>query len=170
MGTPEEEVIQGFERSAGMYGLSPSYGRIYGVLYFSDNKLTLDELSDKSDFAKSTVSDAINDLENLHFVERIPSDDPTRKVYFKAREDFEEILQELIDEKFQKEADLMLDAIKSSKNKVDAKNNPEKYRKLEKLEKTYSKGQKYMNLFTKLNPHHLIDVAEKFLGLTGRDS
>lgn len=170
MENPEEEVVQAFERSAELYGMSPSYGRIYGVLYFSEEDVTLDELSDKSGFAKSTVSNSMNDLENLMLVERIPSKDSTRKVYFRAREDFEEIMQDLIEKKFQKEAELMLEAIESSKSKVDSSKQPEKYRKLKNLEKMYSKGQKYMNLFTKLNPHHVINVAEKFLGLSGKDS
>lgn len=170
MDRPEEDVLEAFESISELYGISPSHGRIYGILYFSDEALTLDELSERSGFAKSTVSNAVNNFENLNLIERRPSNDSTRKVFFEAREDFEQIMEELITEKFEEEIDIMLEAIKESKSKVDKEEIPEKFDKLEKLEDNYRRGRKYVKLFKSVNPAKLRKLKGKVPGLSGKDS
>lgn len=168
MKKPEEDIIKAFEDAAELYGISPSHGRIYGSLYFSGEKMTLDELSEETGFAKSTVSNSMNDFENLNFVERKPSKDSTRKVYFEAREDFENVMEELVKEKFQEEIDIMLEAIEKSKQKMDP--DSERYRRAEKLEKVYKRGQLFTTLLEKVGLSRLSALAEKVPGVSGKDS
>ncbi|WP_423746585.1 hypothetical protein V5735_20210 [Haladaptatus sp. SPP-AMP-3] len=61
-----EEVVEAMAQSADIYGLKRSYGRLYGILFFADEPLSLDELVDESEYAKSTVSTAMQKMNRLH--------------------------------------------------------------------------------------------------------
>jgi len=65
-----EQFASGCARAAGMYGLNPLMGRLYGVLFLSAEPLTLDALSEQVGAAKSTVSVAIRKLAGAHMVRR----------------------------------------------------------------------------------------------------
>ncbi|MFC7079336.1 GbsR/MarR family transcriptional regulator [Halorussus caseinilyticus] len=65
-----DEVIDSFEHSAEIYGLNRSYGRLYGILFFAGGPVSLDELVEESGYAKSTVSTAMKQMEQLHLVYR----------------------------------------------------------------------------------------------------
>jgi len=65
-----EQFAAGFARVAGMYGQTPTLGRLYGVLFLSAEPLTLDALCEAVGAAKSTVSVAIRKLETAKLVRR----------------------------------------------------------------------------------------------------
>jgi len=65
-----EEMSSSFARAAGVYGMNPLLGRLYGVLFFSPEPLTLGDLAEAVGSAKSTVSVAMRKLEGAKIVQR----------------------------------------------------------------------------------------------------
>ena len=47
-----EEVIEALARSADVYRLKRSYGRLYGILFFAEEPLSMDDLAERSEYAK----------------------------------------------------------------------------------------------------------------------
>nr|WP_252718679.1 helix-turn-helix domain-containing protein [Haloarcula sp. CBA1122] len=58
------------EQSAEVYGLSRSAGRIYGVLYFASDPLSIPELVEETGYAKSTVSNVTRTLSRIGLIHR----------------------------------------------------------------------------------------------------
>ncbi|PHQ46077.1 transcriptional regulator, partial [Halorubrum sp. C3] len=75
-----ERVIESMEQSAEVYGLSRSAGRIYGVLYFSEEPLSIPELVDETGYAKSTISNVTRTLTRIGMIHRRSSEGGGRRV------------------------------------------------------------------------------------------
>ncbi|MFB6176837.1 MAG: GbsR/MarR family transcriptional regulator, partial [Halobaculum sp.] len=91
-----EKIVEAMERSAEIYGLNRSYGRLYGLLFFADEPVSLDELVAESGYAKSTVSTAMKDMERLHLVYRRSIPGEGKKAFFEAERDFWTVFQEFL--------------------------------------------------------------------------
>jgi DNA-binding transcriptional regulator GbsR (MarR family) len=79
-----EEVIEAMARSMEIYGANRSYGRLYGILLFAEDPLSLDTLTEESGYAKSTVSTAMKTFERLYLVHRRAIPGEGKKAYFEA--------------------------------------------------------------------------------------
>jgi len=75
------------ERSAEVYGLSRSAGRVYGVLYFSTDPLSIPELVEETGYAKSTISNVTRKLTRIGLVQRRSSSGGGRRVRFAPETD-----------------------------------------------------------------------------------
>lgn len=99
------------ERSAAEYGLPRSCGRLYGVLFFAEEPLSLDDLADRSGYAKSTVSDITRTLEDLYLVRQTSAPAGGRRSYFEAERDLWYAFQKVIQESGQREVTIMQRAL-----------------------------------------------------------
>lgn len=61
--------IQGIAKNMSLYGVTPSIGRLYGVLYFSDDPMTLDDMADTLKMSKTSMSTSVRTLADLKMVE-----------------------------------------------------------------------------------------------------
>lgn len=91
-----EEVIESLERSAEAYGLSRSAGRVYGVLYFSAEPLSIPELVEQTGYAKSTISNVTRKLTRVGMVRRRSSSGGGRRVQFEPETDLWFMLQDVL--------------------------------------------------------------------------
>lgn len=64
-----EEFIQGISKNMSLYGITPSIGRLYGVLYFSEDPMTLDDMSEALKMSKTSMSTGIRALADMRMVE-----------------------------------------------------------------------------------------------------
>ena len=64
-------MISALAQSMVIYGVTPSIGRIYGVLYFSSEPLTLDEIKDQVAMSKASVSNGIRELLETDMVTKV---------------------------------------------------------------------------------------------------
>ncbi|MDE3074572.1 MAG: hypothetical protein KGJ86_04015, partial [Chloroflexota bacterium] len=80
-------------RAAGVYGLSPLFGRLYSTLLLAPQPMTLDQLAQAAGAAKSTVSVALRNLERYQVARRewVRGD---RRDFYVARTDFAAIMQD----------------------------------------------------------------------------
>lgn len=80
-------VISAVAQAMVIYGVTPSVGRIYGVLYFAREPMTLDELKDEVAMSKASVSNGIRELMETEMVTKVWKKGE-RKDHFIAEKDF----------------------------------------------------------------------------------
>ncbi|ARI78116.1 GbsR/MarR family transcriptional regulator [Halobacillus mangrovi] len=82
-----EQFIQVIAKNMNLYGVTPSIGRLYGVLYFSGEPMTLDDMREALEMSKTSMSTGVRALSDMKMVE--PSfKKGVRKDLYKSEEDW----------------------------------------------------------------------------------
>ncbi|MBN9655860.1 GbsR/MarR family transcriptional regulator [Halobacillus sp. GSS1] len=82
-----EQFIQVIAKNMSLYGVTPSIGRLYGVLYFSQDPMTLDDMREALEMSKTSMSTGVRALSDMKMVE--PSfKKGVRKDLYKSEEDW----------------------------------------------------------------------------------
>ncbi len=159
-----EEVIEAMERSAEVYGLSRSYGRLYGLLFFADGPVSLDALVEESGFAKSTVSTAMQSMQRMHMVHRRSIPGEGKKAFYEAERDFWTVIQEFLRREVQREIDTMTRSLDEAETRLEAADDARADRDLEKvreLQGTYRRSQQLVNLLTSASIDRLAALVNR---------
>ncbi|WP_276271859.1 GbsR/MarR family transcriptional regulator [Haloarcula litorea] len=162
-----ETVIAAMERSAETYGMNRSYGQLYGILFFADDPVSLDELVAASGYAKSTVSSAMQSLERLHLVHRRSIPGEGKKAFYEAERDFWTVLQELLRREVQYEIDTMTSALAEAEETLSDADSEQAERDLEKirqLERMYEHSDRIVSLLTSTSIDRLAGVVDRLRG------
>ncbi|MFB6202922.1 MAG: GbsR/MarR family transcriptional regulator [Candidatus Nanohaloarchaea archaeon] len=163
---PEEKVIRAMEESAEVYGMRKSYARVYGTLYFSPGDQTMDQIAEETGYSKSTVSEALNKLEDVHFVHSRKKEGEGKTRFYTAEENFEKAFKEFLDDQVSREMDIMMDAIEDAREEAIEGSRTE--RKIENLEKMYRRSEKIVTLLKKIptgsNFSGLLEPLKKAIG------
>ncbi|GAA0447855.1 MAG: GbsR/MarR family transcriptional regulator [Bacillota bacterium] len=64
-----EKFIQVIAKNMNLYGITSSVGRLYGVLYFADQPMTLDDMRDALEMSKTSMSTGVRSLSDMKMVE-----------------------------------------------------------------------------------------------------
>ncbi|MFC4451629.1 GbsR/MarR family transcriptional regulator [Halorussus aquaticus] len=156
-----EEVIEAMARAAEVYGIKPSYGRLYGLLYFADEPLSLDRLADESDYAKSTVSTATSAMERYHFVHRRSIPGEGKKAYYEAETDLWHVFQQLLNQEVRSEVRIMtraLDEAAETLRDADSERAERDLQKVEKLQGVYEKADRALTVLTSSSLDRITDL------------
>ena len=65
-----ERVIETIAQNIHLYGLTPSAGRQYGTLFFHEEPMTLDDMTEELGMSKTSMSTSVRALADLKLVER----------------------------------------------------------------------------------------------------
>jgi DNA-binding transcriptional regulator GbsR (MarR family) len=65
-----ERIIESIAQNIHLYGLTPSAGRQYGTMFFHNEPLTLDDMTEKLGMSKTSMSTSVRALSDLKLVER----------------------------------------------------------------------------------------------------
>lgn len=65
----KEKFIQIIAKNMSLYGITPSVGRLYGVLYFENEPMTLDGMRDALEMSKTSMSTGVRSLTDMKMVE-----------------------------------------------------------------------------------------------------
>lgn len=158
-----ETVIEAMEHSADIYGLNRSYGRLYGILFFADEPVSLDELVEKSGYAKSTVSSAMTDMQQLHMVYRRSISGEGKKAFYEAERDFWTFIQEFLRSQVQREVTVMSRALADAEETLadaDGERAEQDLQRVRKMERMYSRSQELLTLLTSSSVEGLIGLIE----------
>ena len=82
-----ELLIQALGRQSSFWGLGKTAGEIFGLLYFNEAPLSLEEVAEGLQQTKGNISVAVRQLEQLGMVKR-SWQKGSRRVYFEAETDF----------------------------------------------------------------------------------
>jgi DNA-binding transcriptional regulator GbsR (MarR family) len=168
----EETVIDAFARSAEVYGASRSLGRLYGELFFADEPLSLDELVDRSGYAKSTVSTAMSTLERFHLVQRRSLQGEGKRAFFEAERDFWYVVREFLQNEVRREVTVMTRALDEAAEQLAEADGDRAERDLERVEQlrsVYGRSERYLDLLASTPVDRLRSLLDRGLGRTSDD-
>lgn len=67
----KEQFIQSIAKNMNLYDITPSIGRLYGALYFSDAPMTLDNMREALGMSKTSMSTGVRTLQDMKMVEPV---------------------------------------------------------------------------------------------------
>ncbi|WP_049985219.1 GbsR/MarR family transcriptional regulator [Halobellus rufus] len=156
-----ERIIESMEQSAEVYGLSRSAGRIYGVLYFSKEPLSIPDLVEETGYAKSTISNVTRTLTRIGLIHRRSSEGGGRRVHYSAEREIWIILQDVFQQYIQREVQTTLRTIQRAQAQLPDDNETELER-IEELRETYEDFQEIVTLASNLTAAELREALESY--------
>lgn len=160
-----EDVIESMERSAEVYGLSRSAGRVYGVLYFSTEPLSIPELVEETGYAKSTISNVTRKLTRIGLIRRRSSSGGGRRVRFAPETDIWFVVQDVFQQYLAREmtsAQRTLDKALDRLENIDGEDAQSDSAQIEELQQTYAELQRLLELSTDHSTTELVEAIEQY--------
>lgn len=93
-----EDIAEAYSDICESFGLNPVVGKIYDSLFFSDRALSLEEISKRTGYSKSTVCSCIKSAERFFDIERFKKPG-SKKVYFVCQHNLSLILNRFVSER-----------------------------------------------------------------------
>ncbi|WP_256289432.1 GbsR/MarR family transcriptional regulator [Halobellus inordinatus] len=157
-----ERVIESMEQSAEVYGLSRSAGRIYGVLYFAEEPLSIPTLVEATGYAKSTVSNVTRKLSRLGLIHRRSSDGGGRRVRFEAEREVWFIIQDVFQQYIDREIQASLRTLQRAEGQLPAEGRSHEAERIQDLRDTYEDLQEIVALTSGLSVSELREALEAY--------
>lgn len=157
------EVVDALANSAEIYGAKPSYGRLYGILYFAREPLSLDELAERSGYAKSTVSTTMSTLERFQLVRRRSIPGEGKRAYYEAEEDLWSACQQFLNQVVRREIETMTRALEQAEAELEASDGDQAAADLERVRSMldmYEQAELFLELFRQRPPAELQQLGE----------
>ncbi|GIO38099.1 HTH-type transcriptional repressor GbsR [Paenibacillus antibioticophila] len=106
------KVIDAIAQTMDLYGVNYSYGQLYGIMFFEDRPMTLEEMQQSMNMSKSNMSYAVRSLVDSKMVTKLDEKD-VRKDLYAAETDFFKAFQAFFATKLQREIDVMRGALET---------------------------------------------------------
>lgn len=104
------QVIDAIAETMDLYGVNYSFGQLYGIMFFEDRPMTLEEMQLSMNMSKSNMSYAVRALTESKMVAKLKEKDDRKDLYV-AETDFFKTFQSFFAAKLQREIDVMVSAI-----------------------------------------------------------
>ncbi|WP_251344270.1 GbsR/MarR family transcriptional regulator [Haloplanus halophilus] len=162
-----EEVIESMERSAEVYGLSRSAGRVYGVLYFAPEPLSIPELVEETGYAKSTISNVTRKLTRIGLIRRRSSGGGGRRVQFEPVTDLWVVVQDVFQQYVAREMGTTRRTLDRARTRLDGGDDSRTAGRIEDLATTYDEFETLLELAMDHSVEELIEAIEAYDGESG---
>jgi DNA-binding transcriptional regulator GbsR (MarR family) len=83
----EDQFIDRFAENIGTYGISPTVGRVLGLIYMNRKPMTLNELAEASGMSKTRMSQVVRKMVDLNIAEKV-FEKGIRKDLYNAEQDY----------------------------------------------------------------------------------
>lgn len=113
-----KRIIETIAQNIHLYGLTPSAGRLYGMMFFHHEPLTLDEMKEELGMSKTSMSTSVRALSDLKMVERVWKKG-VRKDLYKVEEDWYQSFIDLFSTKWKGAISMHKIAIKKSLSEME---------------------------------------------------
>lgn len=160
----EEDVIESIERSAEVYGLSRSAGRVYGVLYFADEPLSIPDLVEETGYAKSTISNVTRKLTRTGMIHRRSSEGGGRRVRFAPETDLWFVIQDVFSQYVDREMEMTQRTLQQALDDLaesDADSVETDRERIEELAETYEQLQMLLSVAMNNSAEELITAIQQ---------
>ncbi|RLL45003.1 GbsR/MarR family transcriptional regulator [Oceanobacillus piezotolerans] len=114
-----EKFIQVIAKNMNLYGITPSIGRLYGVLYFSDEPMTLDDMRDALFMSKTSMSTGVRTLADMKMVESAYRKG-VRKDLYQSEEDWYKSFTSLFGIKWKQQTETNIEEAEETMEKLEA--------------------------------------------------
>lgn len=106
-----ERVIEAIANTMDLYGVNHTFGKLYGVMYFEDRPMTLEEMKTSMNMSKSNMSYAVRSLTESQMIYKL-DEKKERQDQYVAETDFFRTFQNFFGLKLRREVDVMLEGIR----------------------------------------------------------
>lgn len=113
----KQEFIQVIAKNMNLYGITPSIGRLFGVLYFSDDPMTLDEMRDALAMSKTSMSTGVRTLLDMKMVEPVFKPG-VRKDLYRSEDDWYKSFTSLFGIRWRKGTETNIEQMEAAKKKL----------------------------------------------------
>lgn len=114
-----DSTVAGLGRLARFFGFSDVMGRLYGTLLLSPTPLSLDDLADRLEISKGSVSMNMRALERWGMAKEIWVRGE-RKKYYMAESDLWQVIRSVLGSREQREVQVALQVLSDSVGKLQA--------------------------------------------------
>lgn len=104
------KVIDAIAQTMDLYGVNYSFGQLYGIMFFEDRPMTLEEMQASMSMSKSNMSYAVRSLIESRMVSKLKEKEDRKDLYV-AETDFFKAFQAFFAAKLQREIDVMRSAV-----------------------------------------------------------
>jgi DNA-binding transcriptional regulator GbsR (MarR family) len=112
-----QRIIRSIAQNMDLYGITPSIGRLYGTMYFNDQPMTLDEMTDALGMSKTSMSTGVRSLLEIKMVQKTWIKG-VRKDLYTVEEDWYKTFVDLFTTKWKKAIAMNELEITESKNEL----------------------------------------------------
>ncbi|WP_274361729.1 GbsR/MarR family transcriptional regulator [Paenibacillus thermotolerans] len=105
-----EKLIDAIAETMDLYGVTNSAGKLYGILFFEDTPMTLEDMKEVMGMSKSNMSYAVRALLDTNMVYKL-EEKRERKDQYQAEVNFFTAFQNFFAAKLQREINVMTSAI-----------------------------------------------------------
>ncbi|QTD41011.1 GbsR/MarR family transcriptional regulator [Sporosarcina sp. Te-1] len=113
-----ERIIETIAQNIHLYGLTSSTGRQFGTMFFHDEPMTLDEMTEELGMSKTSMSTSVRALSDLKLVERAWKRG-VRKDLYQVKDDWYQSFIDLFSIKWRRSISLHATAIKKSLGELE---------------------------------------------------
>ncbi|RXZ81397.1 transcriptional regulator [Paenibacillaceae bacterium] len=107
------QVIDAIAQTMDLYGANYSFGQLYGIMFFEDDPMTLEDMKQYMNMSKSNMSYGVRSLIASKMVTKL-EEKQDRKDLYKAETNFFQTFRSFFATKLQREVDVMQEAIQTS--------------------------------------------------------
>ncbi|WP_214483666.1 GbsR/MarR family transcriptional regulator [Bacillus sp. SM2101] len=154
-----ERVIDSIAKNMSLYGVTPSIGRLYGLLFFQNEPMTLDEMKEALGMSKTSMSTSVRTLMDLKMVDKVWKKG-SRKDQYVVEDDWYQTFIDYFSIQWRHATMINIQAIEKSKNEIEdilLSNDIDEQIKVV-IEQDLNKLNKALQYYEWLN--HLIDNLE----------
>lgn len=113
----ETTMVNTIAETMDLYGVTPSVGRLYGMMYFKHQPMNLDEMKEALGMSKPSMSTSVRKLQDINIVQKVWQKG-SRKDSFMAEKNFFNYFSHFFGMKWEREVDMFIGSIKNAQEKL----------------------------------------------------
>ena len=113
-----KRIVESIAQNIHLYGLPPSAGRQYGMMFFQNRPLTLDDMSEELGMSKTSMSTSVRALSEAKLVERV-WERGVRKDLYVANDDWHQNFIDMFSIRWRRSVTLHSSAIRRSIREIE---------------------------------------------------
>ncbi|MDF2925254.1 MAG: transcriptional regulator [Paenibacillaceae bacterium] len=114
-----KRVIESIGQNMDLYGINLSIGHLYGLLFFQNKPMTLDEMREAMEMSKTSMSTGVRTLVDLKMVNKV-WEKGARKDLYEVEMDWFQTFIDFFSLKWRKALEINLQALRKSKAELQA--------------------------------------------------
>ncbi len=114
----ESMMVNTISETMDLYGVTPSVGRLYGMMYFKHQPITLDEMKEALGMSKPSMSTSVRRLQEINIVQKVWQKG-SRKDSFMAEKNFFNYFSNFFGMKWEREVSMFLVSIRKSQEQLN---------------------------------------------------
>ncbi|WP_317967402.1 GbsR/MarR family transcriptional regulator [Paenibacillus sp. CCS19] len=109
-----KKVIEAVGNNMDLYGITPSTGHLYGLMFFQNKPMTLDDMRQAMEMSKTSMSTGVRTLVDLKMVNKV-WEKGSRKDLYEVEHDWYQTFADFFSIKWRKASEINLHALRKSR-------------------------------------------------------